>query len=125
MQELDLFERLASTRLALEETSDSRERDRLMTRLHELRAEVGQRTLHGMATITDRQVARRIGDLERRLRELNEQRSRMSGCGSEVLRAMSHNTAVDARGGRDAIEAELLALRAEQANRSHPDCTGC
>jgi hypothetical protein len=121
MADQDLFALLASTRLALEETPDGTEHDRLSAQLRELRTELRRVTHGGMTTMTDGQITRRIETLERHLRELANQRSRVSGCGEEVLRAMSHNRSIDAKGGRDDMNAELVKLMTERSDRSEPD----
>ena len=117
MADQDLFERLASTRLALEEASDGTQRDRLLARLRELRTELRRVTHDGMTTMTDGQLTRRIETLERQLRELADRRTPEIGCGVDVVHAMNYNRSIDARCGRDEMNAELIRLMTERSDR--------
>ena len=71
--------------------------------------------------MTDGQLTRRIETLKRQLRELADRRTPVIGCGVDVVQAMSYNRSIDAKSGRDDMNAELIRLRTERSDRSEPD----
>lgn len=129
MRDLDaVLGDLLTTRTALDRAVDPDERAALRDRMHELRAEAAAVRGPAPRLRSDQQLRADIANCRRLLAEIAAARYDPSavggserGGGLDPVQTARHNRAVDERGGRAALEAELQALLDEVRRRRTSD----